>query len=132
MEQEVQVPKKCTCIRAKRLKFLVSPNRVHARKTCAKSPPWLLRGKSGAEQTSTNTFDSGNSEEKINKRFTGESWKQFEFEPCYTCEKTSQLSYESRVLHSIMVVHAYEVYSRGAPAILTILLIYIHLSTKNM
>ena len=53
-----------------------------------------------------NTFDSGNSEEKINNRFTGESWKQFKFEPCYTCEKTSQLSYKSRVLHSIMVVHA--------------------------
>jgi len=54
----------------------------------------------------TNTFGSGISEEKINKRFTGESWKQFEFEPCYTCEKTSQLSYKSRVLHSIMVVRA--------------------------
>ena len=80
-----------------------------------------------------NIFDSGISEEKINKRFTGESWKQFEFEPFYTCEKTSQLAYKSRVLHSIMVVRACGVYSRGgAPAILTILLIYIHLSTKNM
>ena len=44
--------------------------------------------------------------EKINKRFTGKSWKQFTFEPCYTCEKTSQLSYKSRVLHSILVVRA--------------------------
>ena len=43
---------------------------------------------------------------KIIKRFTGESLKQVEFEPCYTCEKTSQLSYKSRVLHSIMVVRA--------------------------
>ena len=68
---------------------------------------------------------------KNNKRFTGESWKQFEFEPCYTCEKTSQLSYKSRVLHSIMVVRACGVYSRGgAPAILTILLISVHMSTK--
>ena len=50
---------------------------------------------------------------KINKRFTGKSWKQFKFEPCYTCEETSQLSYKSRVLHSIMVVRACRVYSRG-------------------
>ena len=40
-------------------------------------------------------------QEKTFKRLRGESWKQFEFEPCYTCEKTSQLSYKSRVLHSI-------------------------------
>ena len=68
---------------------------------------------------------------KTNKRFTGESWKQFEFEPCYTCEKTSQLSYKSRVLHSIMVVRACGgIYERGAPAILTILLISVHMLTK--
>ena len=66
----------------------------------------IQKKKSGAEKTSTNTFGSGISEEKINKRFTGESWNQFEFEPCYNCEKTSQLSYKSRVLHSIMVVRA--------------------------
>ena len=41
MQQEVQVPKKCACIRAKRPKFWVSPNRARARKTCAKPPPWL-------------------------------------------------------------------------------------------
>ena len=71
--------------------------------------------------------------EKINKRFTGKSWKQFTFEPCYTCEKTSQLSYKSRVLHSIWLCVLAGIYTRGgAPAILTILLIYIHLSTKNM
>ena len=68
---------------------------------------------------------------KINKRFTGESWKQFEFEPCYTCEKTSQLSYKSRVLHSIWLCALAGVYTRGgAPAILTILLISVHMSTK--
>ena len=58
------------------------------------------------EKISTNIFDSGNSEEKKNKRLTGESWKQFKFEPCNTCDKTSQLSYKSRVLHSILVVRA--------------------------
>ena len=66
----------------------------------------IVRGKSGTEKkTSTTTFVLGNSG-KIIKRLTGESWKQFEFEPFYTCEKTSQLSYKSKVLHSIMVVRA--------------------------
>ena len=68
---------------------------------------------------------------KINKRCTGKSWKQYEFEPCYTCEKTSQLSYKSRVLHSIWLCALAGVNTRGgAPTILTILLISVHMSTK--
>ena len=83
------------------------------------------------EKTCTNIFDSGISGEKIIKRLIGESWKQFKFEPYYTCEQTSQLSYKSRVPHSVMVVHACGVYSRGGPpAILTILHISVHMSTK--
>ena len=60
---------------------------------------------------------------KNKQRFTGESWKQLTFELCYTCEKTSQLSYKSRVLHSIWLCALAGVYTRGgAPAILTICL----------
>ena len=85
-------------------------------------------------KTSTNIFDRGNSgkKEKIIKRLTGESWKQFEFEPCYTCDNTSQFSYKSRVLHSIMVVRTCGgIFERGAPASLTTLLISVHMSTKK-
>ena len=96
------------------------PNAIHVQ---SKTPIKLNRSKKPSHRTiprkewsgktSTNTFNSGNSEEKINKRFTGKSWKQFEFKTCYTCEKASQLFYKSRVLHSIMVVRACGVYSRG-------------------
>ena len=81
--------------RASRIRMCTIQNSNQIKQQAKYLQTEIFRGKSGAEKTSTNTFDSGTSEEKkekINKRFTGESWKQFEFKPRYTCEKTSQLS----------------------------------------
>ena len=75
--------------------------------------PELLRGKTGVEKISTNMFDTGISGKNIEKVKQVRAGSKSSLNLVNTCEKTSQLSYKSRVLHSIMVVRACGVYSRG-------------------
>ena len=58
------------------------------------------------EKISTNIFDSGISGKNNQKVKQVRAGSNSSLNPVNTCEKTSQLSYKSRVLHSIMVVCA--------------------------
>ena len=72
----------CVCVQSK------SPIKVNRSK---KPSTRTISRKEWQGKTSTKIFDLGISGEKIIKRLIGESLKQFEFEPYYTCERTSQL-----------------------------------------
>ena len=84
------------------------------------------------KKISTNIFESGISGEKIIKRLTGESWKQFEFEPCYTCEKTSQLSSSPGCYTPLWLCALAGVYSRGKLPQFSLFCLFLYICRQNM
>ena len=63
----------------------------------------IFGGKSGVEKISTNIFYSGNSGRNNQKVIQVRAGRNLSLKLVNTCEKTSQLSWKSRVIHSIML-----------------------------